>query len=666
MNDYFNPTDQLIPFTLARSGQINDLAQKVTEGFDKLPPLASINNGSVTHSATETGSANAYVISLSTAPNSYAEGLAVSFRATNANTGNSTVDVNGLGPVPIKKRGAVELSANDIVAMQMVELRHDGTNFQMVSMPSTSGGDLEDAADFATAAAASASAAAGSAVAADDSADAAALSAVDAAASAASVKYIWGGTSGGSANVQTLTPSPALASYSTGVRVAYVAGVSNTGAATMNSSGLGAKDLKRSDGTALQLGDVINGSLYTLVYDGTNLRLTEGDRDPAAIRAPDVFSGNGVLTAFTLSQDPQTENAIDVFISGVYQPKTAYSVSGTTLTFSVAPANVANNIQVEFRGTQGVTGTPSDGTVSTAKIVDDAVTLAKMEHGTQGEVLVYGASGAPARISGTAGQALVSGGAGVTPSFQDVTGVPVGTPVHTFRRTAPSGYAMMYGQTLNRADYTALLAACCPDIGTTTITIASPAVLTLTAHGLQTGEKTRLKTDGALPTGLNTTTDYYVNRLTADTYSLSLTPGGANINTSGGQSGTHTLQFWGAFGAGNGSTTFTMPDGRGRSPFGNDAMGGTAANIITPASKSQMYGAALGATGGSQEHGLVTAELPAHAHPTNIANGESGTGLPVAQSTVDGANNITSGLAGSTQAHNNMPPGMILNWMIKV
>ena len=131
----------------------------------------------------------------------------------------------------------------------------------------------------------------------------------------------------------------------------------------------------------------------------------------------DRFSGNGATVAFTLSVDPGSENNTWVYVSGVYQQKDTYSVSGTTLTFSSAPPTGTNNIEVII-GTSLSIGTPSDSTVSTAKIVDDAVTLAKMEHGTQGDVPYYGASGAPARLSaGTVGQSFQSGGAGANPSW---------------------------------------------------------------------------------------------------------------------------------------------------------------------------------------------------------------------------------------------------------
>ena len=91
----------------------------------------------------------------------------------------------------------------------------------------------------------------------------------------------------------------------------------------------------------------------------------------------DVFSGNGSTTAFTLASDPSTKNNTAVYISGVYQQKSTYSLSTTTLTFSTAPPTGTSNIEVAY-ATPLAIGTPSDGTVTAAKIVDGAITLPKL------------------------------------------------------------------------------------------------------------------------------------------------------------------------------------------------------------------------------------------------------------------------------------------------
>ena len=97
-----------------------------------------------------------------------------------------------------------------------------------------------------------------------------------------------------------------------------------------------------------------------------------------ASTAVNEYSGNGSTTAFTLSSDPGTENNTQVYIDGVYQEKGTYSVSGTTLTFSTAPPN-GTSVEVLVNSVSD-TGTPSDGTVTTDKLADDAVTSAKLAH----------------------------------------------------------------------------------------------------------------------------------------------------------------------------------------------------------------------------------------------------------------------------------------------
>jgi hypothetical protein len=80
---------------------------------------------------------------------------------------------------------------------------------------------------------------------------------------------------------------------------------------------------------------------------------------------------------------------------------------------------------------------------------------------------------------------------------------------------------------------------------TVTITIAAPGVVTWTNHGLSVNDTIRFTTTGALPTGLAINTTYYVKEvLSANTFTVSATAGGAAITTSGTQSGTQTALVW--------------------------------------------------------------------------------------------------------------------------
>jgi len=87
--------------------------------------------------------------------------------------------------------------------------------------------------------------------------------------------------------------------------------------------------------------------------------------------------------------------------------------------------------------------------------------------------------------------------------------------------------------------------------GTATITIASPCVVTLTNHGFVAGDGIYFTTTGALPTGLSASTVYYVQNPGAGTFNLNTTQSNAiansstgRINTSGTQSGTHTVIYY--------------------------------------------------------------------------------------------------------------------------
>lgn len=79
-----------------------------------------------------------------------------------------------------------------------------------------------------------------------------------------------------------------------------------------------------------------------------------------------------------------------------------------------------------------------------------------------------------------------------------------------------------------------------PDV--VTISIATPGVVSLAAHGIAANEPVSFETTGALPTGLVADTQYYAKTiLTSGTFTVSETPGGAAINTTGSQSGVHTM-----------------------------------------------------------------------------------------------------------------------------
>lgn len=161
-----------------------------------------------------------YAVTLAPAMTAYETGVPFRVKFANANTGAATLNVNGLGAKALKKAASVALDANDIVAGEIYSLVYDGTNIQI---------DIEEAA----------------------------------------IPY---GAAAGT-DTYTVTTVPATLAYQTGRPFFAKYANTNTGAATLNVNGLGAKDLKKSASTALAASDIVVGRIYRHVYDGTNIQV---------------------------------------------------------------------------------------------------------------------------------------------------------------------------------------------------------------------------------------------------------------------------------------------------------------------------------------------------------------------------------------------------------
>lgn len=242
--------------------------------------------------------------------------------------------------------------------------------------------------------------------------------------------------------------------------------------------------------------------------------------------------------------------------------------------------------------------------------------------------------------------------------------------------TAPYGWLFCNGQNVSRTTYAALFAALAKS-ATVTITIATPGVVSWTAHGLGAGDPVVFRTTGALPTGLTAGTVYYVISagLTANAFEVAATPGGAAINTSGSQSGVHT-GWYAPFGDGNGSTTFGIPDLRGRVIAGMDDMGAVSANRLTGLTNG-IDGDILGGTGGEEAHTPTLAETFQHSHShshgpsggNSFRTNQAAGGITFATAAGNNANvtattTTDATTAGSSTAFNIVQPTIILNYLI--
>lgn len=81
-------------------------------------------------------------------------------------------------------------------------------------------------------------------------------------------------TTAGGTTTYTLTPTPAVGAYVTGQEFSIKMNATNTGASTINVSGLGAKSLTKGGATALASGDLLIDAAYKIVYDGTQFQVS--------------------------------------------------------------------------------------------------------------------------------------------------------------------------------------------------------------------------------------------------------------------------------------------------------------------------------------------------------------------------------------------------------
>jgi hypothetical protein len=104
--------------------------------------VATALNDASTYSnyALDSGTTDAYVVSLSGLSTTYQAGLAIQFQATTANTGPCTLNVNGQGAKNIIYPDGSTLSANAIVVGAIASVMYDGTSFQLLSVKNAAGG----------------------------------------------------------------------------------------------------------------------------------------------------------------------------------------------------------------------------------------------------------------------------------------------------------------------------------------------------------------------------------------------------------------------------------------------------------------------------------------------------------------------------------------------
>ena len=155
---------------------------------------------------------------------------------------------------------------------------------------------------------------------------------------------------------------PAISTVTDGFKVAIVKWTGDANAVTVNRSSSDTIN----GATSASVGSQYSSSTFVADFESNQWFVSSSGLGATNV-AIDTFSGNGSTVAFTLSGDAGNEQNTQVFIGGVYQQKSTYSLSSTTLTFSTAPPTGTSNIEVVWTAPLAI-GVPSDGVVTPAKL----------------------------------------------------------------------------------------------------------------------------------------------------------------------------------------------------------------------------------------------------------------------------------------------------------
>jgi microcystin-dependent protein len=265
--------------------------------------------------------------------------------------------------------------------------------------------------------------------------------------------------------------------------------------------------------------------------------------------------------------------------------------------------------------------------------------------------------------------------AGLTYEIGGGSVIPTGTELAFAGMSCPDGFYFEYGQAVSRTTDAALFAAL-----TITVSATRNANTSLTSVGT---DLTGLGLEGAYLEGTGITAGTTLVSMTATTITMSQAASG---------SGAITLRIL-PHGYGDSSTTFNLPDRRGRVLAGRDNMGATSANRLTGVTGS-LNGDKLNATGGAETLTLARSDLPndavsvtvsvtdpGHTHPYTdvgtagpLGQGSNG-GYASLSSTARTTSSNTTGITASGSFNLNgsvtqttpalIQPTGITNWIIK-
>lgn len=419
-----------------------------------------------------------------------------------------------------------------------------------------------------------------------------------------------------------------------------------------------------------------NSAAYTIDTSGTKKVFIEVDQTKLDDGSANGVGGTDIAVITTAASYPATNSYIALA-----------SITGGAITDARTRSKfVANKMGglLEFSLSTGIAGAATvdlgTATGNTVHVTGSGATITSFGSTTQVGAIVNGIFDGTNTLTHNGTSLILPGGANISTSagdmfvatceaagnwrvtYQKANGASISTSTITGEirmwplNVAPSGFLVCAGTAVSRATYSSLFATIVPSLGTFTVTIATPGVISLTAHGMNIGDSFYVTTTGATPTGLTVNTLYYVIAAGygANSFQFSATRGGAAVNTTGSQSGTHTMRYC-PYGLGDGSTTFNVPNMKGSTPVGLDT--------------AQTEFLALGKTGGAKTHTLTSAEsgLPAHSHATSPGIFTTSGGSSKGTSDTGSGGQLTisnNAAADASSAHNNLQPYNTVNFII--
>jgi hypothetical protein len=279
----------------------------------------------------------------------------------------------------------------------------------------------------------------------------------------------------------------------------------------------------------------ILAALLCLVAGGANATQKTPAQLTAEINAQITTNGRGAISGAILNGilrdivDSYADRSCTQFSPLVGAVITA---DGNCTTFLSNPNIASENVTY----TQPVIGSPT----FVKNYLDDLAFDLNLSVGAYPNSATDSSSAFNAAFLAAKGGKMIRVPGGSAYTLSNPVTMQVGNVLQGVRQTPPDSTTLIGSRVILGANVDRLITQ--PTIHTVTITIGSPTVFHLANHGLTTANKVVVETTGALPTGISgQPTSYWVVNPTADTFQISATQNGAAINSSGTQSGVHTI-----------------------------------------------------------------------------------------------------------------------------